>query len=367
MGRGIALRVLQVIPSLAIGGAEVLVSTLADPFRELGLDIHFWLFTEEGSPLERQMTEAGFTAFYSGCNRRYHPNQVFRLATHFKKYNYDIIHAHLFPPLWMVPIARRMARTTSKLVFTEHSTSNSRRRAMFRPIERWVYSQYDRVVCISEGVRNALEEWIGNHRGGFEVIHNGIPLDRFANVDPLPRTELIGTEEATIVLMVASFREQKDHRTVVYATRTLPDVHLVFVGRGPLEQSIKDLVRSLGMEHRVHFLGQRNDVERVMASADIYVQSSLSEGFGIAALEAMASGLPTIASDVPGLAEVVGDAGLLFPAGNAEQLALLIRKLQTDRQLRETLRLRARQRAASLSIESTAYRYVELYKALIRK
>jgi glycosyltransferase involved in cell wall biosynthesis len=128
---------------------------------------------------------------------------------------------------------------------------------------------------------------------------------------------------------------------------------------------LEALAASLGIRERVHFLGRRADVPQLLKLADVYVHSSHWEGFGIAAVEAMAAGVPVIASDVPGLGQVVGSAGLLFPAGDAECLAKHIRSLLDSEPLRRRLSQAGKERARSFSIEGSVEAYISLYESVL--
>jgi glycosyltransferase involved in cell wall biosynthesis len=123
---------------------------------------------------------------------------------------------------------------------------------------------------------------------------------------------------------------------------------------------------SLGIRERVHFLGRRPDVASLLKMADVYVQCSHFEGFGIAAVEAMATGLPVVASAVPGLSDVVGDAGLLVPPGDAGALAAALRRVVESEDLRNDLRRKSLVRAKQFSIQQCADAYLSLYDSLIR-
>ncbi|MGH9669124.1 MAG: glycosyltransferase, partial [Terriglobales bacterium] len=132
-----------------------------------------------------------------------------------------------------------------------------------------------------------------------------------------------------------------------------------------LRPSLEALAASLGIWERVHFLGRRADVPQLLKLADVYVHSSHWEGFGIAAVEAMAAGLPVIASDVPGLSQVVGSAGLLFPRGDADCLAGHISSVLASESLRRQLSQAGRERARSFSIEQSVEAYINLYRSVV--
>lgn len=121
----------------------------------------------------------------------------------------------------------------------------------------------------------------------------------------------------------------------------------------------------MGLEDRVHFLGIRDDVERILKTSDIIVLSSNWEGFGLAAVEGMAAGKPVIASNVPGLANVVSDAGLLFTKGKDSDLANKINILIENNDLYHKLSLAAEKRAELFSLDKMVDKYIELYNKIL--
>jgi glycosyltransferase involved in cell wall biosynthesis len=132
-----------------------------------------------------------------------------------------------------------------------------------------------------------------------------------------------------------------------------------------LRARLEAQAETLGVAPRVHFLGRRKDVAELLKMADIYVHPPVFEGFGIAAAEAMAAGKPIVATNVPGLAQVVGDAAVLVPPSDPAALATQISALVKSRERQEQLGNLATQRARIFSIESTVSAYIDLYRSLV--
>lgn len=168
------------------------------------------------------------------------------------------------------------------------------------------------------------------------------------------------------VVQVARFAAQKDQMTLIRALKLLPDNYdVVLVGNGELLLLHKQRVKELGLDNRVHFLGLRDDVPSILKMTDIVALSSNFEGFGLAAVEGMAAGKPVIASDVPGLAEVVRGAGLLFKLHDERELAAHILKLSEDKEYYEKISQRCFMRAKEFDVSIMNARYEELYKSLL--
>ena len=148
----------------------------------------------------------------------------------------------------------------------------------------------------------------------------------------------------------------------------LPDhFKLILVGEGPLRNECELLVNVLGLEERVFFLGNRNDVESILKTADLSILSSKWEGFGLVAVEGMATGKPVIASNVTGLSEVVEGAGLLFEKGNELQLANIIKCLLLSENLNyyNEISQKCKIRAQQFDINTMVSKSISLYNNLM--
>lgn len=357
------MKVLQVINTLALAGAETLVKDIVLGLRGHGVETDVYVLRRLHSPLEEDLKRAGVSLFGSTNLSVYSPKQVWSLAKHLSSHCYDLLHVHLFPAqLWAV-IAAKFLNRRINLITTEHSTHNRRRRWYFRPLDQQMYRQYSQIACISDGTERALLNWLPTLAGKTHIVWNGVDVARFAWSNSLNKTALLGIQPGIpLVLCVGRLEEPKDHVTLLHAVSRLEDVHLALVGDGPLRTELEALAARLSITQRVHFLGRRTDIPMVLKTADIYVQPSRWEGFGIATLEAMAAGLPIVASDVPGLADLVGNTGMLFPPGNVDALVDCLGLLLSRPDMRSELGQRAINRASEYDIKLTIERYLHLYR-----
>ncbi len=357
------MKVLQVIDSLEISGAEVLLADLVPFFQQSGIDLSMILLNSTGSPLERKLENMGVRFLANVQANVYSPRHILRLARQLR--HFDIVHVHLFPAQLWVALAKRLSNKKAVLLTTEHSTYNYRRKDWFRPIDRWMYSQYSAIACISQDALSALIDWVPETAGKATVIPNGINFERITTARAARKNEFLLDDSRPVILSIGRLQPQKDHAATLHAITKIPDVQLVIVGVGAMREKLEQLSISLGITDRVHFLGRRLDVPELIKMADIFVQSSNFEGFGIAALEAMAGGLPVIASDVPGLNNVVKGAGILFPPGDSDALAEAISSLLSSQELRSKLSQAGVEKAKEFSIEKTAELYIELYQRYV--
>lgn len=353
------MRVLQIIDSLNRGGAEVMLTAMAPRFRARGVTCDIVALWRTPSPLEHILHEQEVNLRYTGVRRLYSPRQIPFLTKLLR--GYDIVHVHLFPAqLWAVLAAARL-RPCIPLVTTEHGTWNARRRWWLRPLDIWMYKHYKRIACISEATAEELIRWCPAVAEKISIVPNGIALDTFETARPATLPHL--PSDVARLVFVGRFYIPKDHATLLRALTAVPNAHLFLVGDGPLRPQIEQMAQSLGIRDRVTFLGWRPDVASLLKASNIYVHSTTSDGFGIAACEAMAAGLPVVASDVPGLAQVVAGAGILFPVGDDRALAQSLTALISSPEKQWEMSRASVQRARQFSIEKTVDGYIRMYES----
>ena len=203
-------------------------------------------------------------------------------------------------------------------------------------------------------------------------LHNPIDFERFQNAKPRGIRQEIGVpEKAPMILTVGRLHPVKDIETFLKAAektvKHYKNAWFVIVGDGPLRKNLENITKQLKISKHVVFTGFRHDVERFMAAADIYVMTSVYEPFGLVVAEAMAAGKPVIVTNVGGMPEIVGDAGLTVDARDVDALAEAMLKLLKDEELRRKLSEKARERIEkSFSAESVGERLVQIYGSLLK-
>jgi glycosyltransferase involved in cell wall biosynthesis len=205
-------------------------------------------------------------------------------------------------------------------------------RTIYRLLERAAAPLASRVICVSEHDR-AIGIAAGIPARRLVTIHNGMPD---IAVEPPARPN---PGAPVRIVMVARFATPKDHRTVIEAMSGVPGAVLDLVGDGPDLPSVRSLVSDLGMDDRVTFLGNRNDVPTILKGSDIFVLSSDREGFPLSTLEAMRAGLPVVVSDVGGAPEAVvpGTTGFLVAARDVAGFRDALNALVREPERRETM------------------------------
>lgn len=222
-----------------------------------------------------------------------------------------------------------------------------------------MYRRYAQIVCIGDKALDNLEEYLGKD-GKARTIYNGVDTQRFIH----PLKDITGQSDF-VVTMVAAFRPQKDHETLLRAFKHLPaNYHLQLVGDGDRINEMKELCHQLGLDDQVSFLGARMDVPDILDQSDVVVLSSHWEGLSLSSIEGLASGRPFVASDVEGLREVVGGAGVLFPQGDDKALAAEIKALCENPAHYSAVATACQNRAREYDISVMADAYNRLYESL---
>jgi glycosyltransferase involved in cell wall biosynthesis len=355
------MKVLQVISSLYMGGAEKLLAESIPLYQSQGLQVDLLLLKGSKTSLLKDLEAKTIGRIYTlGNGSVYNPMHIFKILSYLKKY--DIVHVHLFPSLYWVAIAKMIGLFKVKIIYTEHSTNNRRRKnIVFRVLDKLIYNQYDKIITIADEVDQNLKTHLGFNSSRFELINNGVDVKLFQEAKPYSKNDFF-TDDDKIMIQVSSFRPAKDQITVIRALQYLPkNTKLLLVGEGDLIDVCQNLVKELQFEDRVLFLGVRMDVPRLLKTADIVVMSSIYEGLSLASIEGMASGKAFVASNVPGLREIVNGAGILFEKGNEKQLAFEISKLLSDSEYYNLITDQCYKRAKEYDIEKMIASYIRTY------
>ena len=363
----------QLLHGLRVGGAEVLAARLA---RQLGerYRFHFVCLDELGT-LGEELHGDGFPVEVLGRRPGVDWRCPLRLARLLRRQGVALVHAHQYTPFFYALTARLLYRRPPVL-FTEHGRWHPdypRRKRLVA--NRMLLERRDRVVGVGQAVRNALIDNEGLPPGRVSVVHNGIDLAAFQDrrdCRAAVRKEIGAGPDDFLILQVARLDPLKDHltalRTVERLARRRPDARLVLVGEGPQQPLIQDFLTSRHLPGRVSLLGLRTDVARLLAAADVFLLTSISEGIPLTVIEAMAAGLPVVATAVGGVGEVIADGqtGLLAPAGDDAALAEKLLALADDPSLRGRLGRQGRERAEALFSETQMLAaYERLYQEML--
>lgn len=242
------------------------------------------------------------------------------------------------------------------------------RRVIFPLRRKLFWARAQRVIAISGAVRDTLtRDGISPER--LVIIPSAVDLAElraFSGSDIRTRFGL--PERGQVAVSLGALTPEKDQSTLVEAAallvRDLPDLHWVIVGEGPLRSVLQSQVARLGLEARVHLVGQLADPHMALAGADVFVLSSLAEGLGSSVLAAMALDVPVVATRVGGVPELLGSGGgLMVPAGSPAEFAAAVRRVLFEPGYAVTLRQAARRELGRFTVEAMAEQVVEVYRS----
>ena len=363
--------VCHVIHALGVGGAEVLVDQMVrllnDEFRcvvavldeigEIGERLQC-----DGFVVEHLHRQPGIDR---GCARR--------LRDFADREGAQILHAHQYTPFFQAMLSRGLFGQRP-VVFTEHGRHfpdlPSRKRMV---INRLMLRGCDRLIGCGESVRQALIDNEGLPESRVEVIYNGVNLKALAKPSPDARGRIraeFGYKDADFVaVLVARLHELKDHQTALraidQARKSIPGLRLLLAGEGEQRAAIEETIRQRQLKDTVTLAGTRSDIADLLAAADVFLMSSISEGIPLTVIEAMAAHRTVVSTAVGGLPELVehGVTGLLAPARDDKGLADALIRLHGDRELRERMAsLAARRAAKHFSLDGMLNSYRTVYR-----
>lgn len=331
------LRVAHVTLGLDMGGLEKMLVEFArhaDPDR---FDLRFVSLTGRGD-LGNSIENAGWPVIPMDAPSGFRPGLIVQLGRLFRLWQIDVVHTHDDRPLIHAAPASRMAGA-SCIIHTRHGQSphlTRRQTWLVNLASRFV----DHFVCVSEdAARRTIQHGVSANR--VRTIWNGIDIDHFAFVGPSLRGPIV-----TVARLSPEKGIDQLIRAAALAIRETPVLRVEIAGDGPCRADLQCLARQLGVAEHVRFLGQVQDVAGLLARASVFVLPSVSEGVSLTLLEAMARGLPVVATRVGGNVEVVveGRTGNLVPAQDARALADAMQRLWLNPELARDMGMEGRRR-----------------------
>lgn len=369
------IRIGFVLHVMQVAGAEMLVTEIVRRTRGMLEPMIFCL--DDIGPLGEQLRDEGVEVI--DLKRR--PGRDYRVAWRMSRLirqrGIELIHAHQYTPYFYAALAKLILGGAFRLILTEHGrnfpdTVSHKRRLT----NRWLLGPFaDAITGVCQFSVDGLAQQDGFSRKKMTIINNGITLDRYTPADDRGaiRARLKLDPARRYIGNIARFHLVKDQAMLLHAfagvAAARADVDLLLVGDGSLRGTLTELVRSLGLDSRVHFLGVRSDVPDILRALDVFALTSLSEAASLTLLEAMATGVPVVVTAVGGNPELVrhGIDGLHVPRGDAGATALALLRILGDPGAASVMGSSARQRVVEhYQLDATIAAYIHLYRKLSR-
>jgi glycosyltransferase involved in cell wall biosynthesis len=364
-------RILQIIPTLVRGGAEKQLTLLATGLARKGWDMHVCVLTHTGL-LEEELRKAGVPLTFIDKRWKLDPFAYLRLKREIQRLQPDLVHTWLFA-------ANAYGRQAAFAAGVKHVVAGERcvdpwKGALQLTIDRYLATRTERIVTNSGGVRD-FYAGKGIPAEKFTVIPNGIAPFAPPPEQAVTREQLLGelglSQDARLVGAIGRLWPQKRLKDVIWGADLIQcvrdDVHFLMIGDGPLRRRLERFAEQCYVAERVHFLGERSDIPRILPHLDLLMLASSYEGQSNAIMEAMSAGVPVVASDIPGNRDLVinGETGLLVDIGDRAGLAQKALMILADADLAKRLGSAGRERMLrDFSIEKMVERHEELYRTL---
>jgi glycosyltransferase involved in cell wall biosynthesis len=352
------------------GGAERMLVSLAG---NLGPSWRATVGVMKAGWLRSQAAAAGIDSVMIGGSGFGDLGVLERLVETIERHQINVIHAHEF---YMGAIGALAARVTGiPLVVTIHGKSYYPDRRRRRVACRMLAASAAAVVTVSDDLRRFFCATTGTRLDRVRVVYNGIDLTAESALGRRNRVLLDGAglpRDARIVGAVGSLYPVKGHLDLIRATPEIlkhhPMMHVIILGRGPLRDALEAEADALGIRDRIHLLGHRDDVNDWLGAMDVFTMPSRSEGLPLSLLEAMAAGVPPVATEVGGMVEVVrdGESGFLIPPGSVPALADRVSFVLGNASLAAKMGAAARDRIRDrFTVNRMAAEYRDVYRRAV--
>ena len=359
--RGTTMKIMQVIPYFCFGGAETMCENLCYAQMALGHDVVAVSLYDERTPIAQRMEEAGIRILYLDKKLGLDVSMVPKLLGIMRREKPDVVHTHLDVIKYAVAAAK-LAGIRS-CVHTVHSVAHKEAEGRLQKIINGTYFRlkWSVPVALSPEVQQTICDFYGMKKKQVPVVFNGIDVKKC-----VPKTEY-GFSETVQLVHVGRFDVPKNHEGMLRAfsilLRNYPQCCLHLVGDGELRPGMEKLVQELDITGSVVFHGMQSNVHPYLEQADIFLLPSRYEGMPMTIIEAMATGLPIVASRVGGIPDMLtdGESALLVDC-EPESIVQGCEMMLQDEALRRKLGRNALAESSRFSAETMALCYSEVYK-----
>ncbi|MGA0316628.1 MAG: N-acetyl-alpha-D-glucosaminyl L-malate synthase BshA [Flavobacteriaceae bacterium] len=358
------------------GGSGVVATELGIALSAKGHEIHFITYRQ---PVRLEALQHPLIHFHEVNVPdyplfKYQPYELAlssRLVDVIKTIQIDVLHVHYaIPHAYAAYMTKMMLLDIGikiPIVTTLHGTDITLvgSHPFYKPAVTFSINHSDRVTAVSQSLKEDTLRLFDIHTK-IEVVPNFIDTEKINRLGKPCKRSLIAQKEEKIITHISNFRPLKRIMDVIAIFERLHKelpCKLMMVGEGPEKINAVAQVKALGLEDKIIFLGNSNEIDKILCYSDLFLLPSEKESFGLSALEAMAHGVPVISSNAGGLSEVnkEGFSGYLSPVGDIETMAQKAKSLLTDEALHAQFRTQAKKQASLFSIENVVGKYEAIY------
>lgn len=356
------MKIMQVMPEFGLAGAEIMCENLMVGLKELGHEVFAVSLYDYHSPITERLERNEIKIFYLNKKQGLDLSIYQKLYKIIKREMPDVVHTHRYVMQYATPVAKFCR--IKKNIHTVHSIAQKEQEPGKRKLARFFYHYWSVIpVALTKEIQTTIMEEYGLPEERIPIVFNGESLKRFS-----PK-ENYQIGDAFKLLHIGRFQPLKNQMLIVECTAELIEaglnleVFLVGDNDNSYGEEVKEAIIAHHLENKIHLVGLQSDVAPMLSQVDLFVLPSQYEGMPMTLIEAMATGLPVIASAVGGIVDMMNnnENGLLIQPDKSS-LIRSIKELYDNGQLRMQLGMQARKRSLSFSSEAMASSYIEIYK-----
>ena len=363
------------------GGSGVVATELGLELSKRGHEIHFITYNQ---PVRLELL--GNNVHYHEVNVpeyplfHYQPYELAlssKLVDMVKLHNIEILHVHYaIPHAYAAYMAKKMLEEEGvyiPIVTTLHGTDITLvgSHPFYKPAVTFSINKSDAVTAVSKSLKDDTLR-LFNIEKDIHVVPNFIDLDKYSHGFLDCQRAMMANDDEKIITHISNFREVKrvqDVVTIFYDIQKTIPAKLMLVGEGPEREKTECLCNELGITDKVVFFGRSNEIDKILCFSDLFLLPSITESFGLAALEAMASGVPVISSNTGGIPEVNihGVSGFLSEVGDVDDMTKNALHILTDNARLETFKAHAKKESLKFDLHAIVPQYEAIYEDTLAK
>lgn len=351
------MKIIQVIPELGIAGAERMAESLTLSLYEMGDDVEVISLYNYKSDITDNLEKHGIRVHYLDKKKGMDLSMFPKLYKAFKQIKPDVVHTHRHVLQYTAPIAYLLGISCN--VHTIHNIANKER--SIKKLQKFLFKRNKVIpIAISDKIKKSICDFYNVQKECVPLIYNGIDIKKCV------KKEKYSIDDSFRIIHVGRFNEQKNHMGILDAFKIFLDrysnAELFFYGEGDMFEAAKEYAKKLCIDKNVHFMGVSNEISKVLHMYDLFILPSFYEGMPISVIEAMAAGMPIVATNVGGIPDMIddGETGIMCEICS-DDIAKAIERAYSDGKLREKIGKNASVAVRKFDVREMASKYRKVY------
>ncbi len=354
------MKIIQVMPEFNLAGAEVMCENLCYELAKMGHKVIVISMYNLHTPITDRLESFGIDVRYLDKKPGFDFSMFCKMRKIFKKEKPDVVHTHRYTTIYAMPAA--ILAGVNKKVHTVHNVAQKENTNRGRKINYFLFKFFKVVpVALSEIVKETIITEYKQKKSDVPVVLNGMPLDKY-----ISKTDYFA-QDGIKIIHIGRFSKQKNHARLIEAfekvVQKYPSTKLNLFGEGELLEDIKLLVSNKNLNENVNFCGLSNNIPQELSNNDIFCLPSDYEGVPMTLIEAMATGMPIVATNVGGIPDMLEtEKDALLCDSNPDAVADCLIKLIESEELRQSFGQNALNRSNEFSSQTMANNYISIYE-----